>query len=395
MPVFQRGDLLIPREQYMAKWPVIACDQFTSQPEYWEETAKTVGEAPSAYHIIFPEAELGEGEEARIASINRTMEQYLSDGVFQMYPQSYIYVERTLTDGSVRKGIVGLLDLEAYDYGDKANTPVRATERTVVSRIPPRVRIRTGASIESSHVLLLCNDPYDRLLGSVKPGRQVYDLDLMMGGGHISGWLVEGEDADRFDEALRAYMASKEDGFCFAVGDGNHSLAAAKTCWENRKAKAGLPVPDDHPARYAMVELENIFDKSQQFEPIHRIVRGVDPESLIAALEKNSVPGGRAVRWIAAGESGTLTFGDGILPVGALQKELDHLLAERGGDIDYIHGETVAASLAEQAQAVAFILPEIDKNDLFHTISQTGVLPRKTFSIGHAVEKRYYLECRK
>ncbi|MBQ7474117.1 MAG: DUF1015 domain-containing protein [Oscillospiraceae bacterium] len=395
MAVFQRGDFLLPHKQWMGKWPVIACDQFTAQPEYWKQTAKLVGQAPSTYHMIFPEAELGEDEEARIERIDRTMTRYLAEDVFRLYPQCYIYVERTLKDGTIRKGVVGLLDLESYDFGDLAKTPVRATEKTVVSRIPPRVKIRSGAAVECSHVLLLCSDPADRLLGDVKRGEKLYDLDLIMGGGHITGWLVSGENADRFDSAIAAYISAKEDGFCFAVGDGNHSLAAAKTCWETIKKQEDADVLARHPARYAAVELVNLFDPALQFEPIHRIVRNVDTEALIAFLEKSSVPGGRAVRWIAGNKSGSLSYGPSVLPVGGLQKELDAFLAENGGEIDYIHGEQVALKLSSEDRAAAFLLPEIDKNDLFRSISQSGVLPRKTFSIGHAEEKRYYLECRK
>ena len=395
MAVFRRGDFLIPQEQYMEKWPVIACDQFTAEPEYWEQTARLVGQAPSTYHMIFPEAELGTDEEARISRIDRTMARYLSDGILRSFPASYIYVERMLQDGSIRKGIVGLLDLEAYDFADRAETPVRATEKTVVSRIPARVKIREGACLESSHVLLLCSDPTDDLIGGVERGERLYDLDLMLGGGHLTGWLVDGERADRYDAALKAYISGKKDGFCFAVGDGNHSLAAAKSCWEKIKKQQSADRLALHPARYAMVELENLFDPSQRFEPIHRIVRGVNPGELIETLKKACVPGGETVKWIAGGSSGTLTFGPGVLPIGALQREIDAFLADKGGEIDYIHGAEVAISLAGDDRSVAFILPEIEKNDLFRTIARSGVLPRKTFSIGHAREKRYYLECRK
>ena len=199
MAIFQRGDLLIPRTDLLDHWPVIACDQFTSQPEYWAKTASLTAQVPSAYHIIFPEAELGGDEDARIEQINRTMEQYLVQQVFRSYPSCYVYVERTLCDGSVRKGIVGLLDLESYDYRDSARSPVRATEKTVVSRIPPRVKIRAGASLESSHVLLLCSDPGNRVFDSIRRGEMLYDLELMQGGGHLTGWLVNGENADFFE----------------------------------------------------------------------------------------------------------------------------------------------------------------------------------------------------
>ncbi len=395
MPVFQRADILIPQDELLEKWPVIACDQFTSQPDYWLRTAETVGSAPSAYHIIFPEAELDQKREERIRTIDRTMEEYLSAGVFRSFPKSYIYVERTLRSGAIRRGIVGVVDLEAYDYHDDAKTPIRATERTVVERIPPRVGIRRGAPIESSHVLLLCADQKRSLIEETGKGEKLYDLELMQGGGHLSGWLVNGEEADRFDERLSAYMAEAENGFCFAVGDGNHSLAAAKTCWEKLKEQDPALAGSDHPARWAMVELENIFDPVQRFEPIHRIVRGVDPARLLAALGKNCPREGAPVLWYTRVGGGVLRFGKDAFPPEALQNALDEYLETEGGSIDYIHGEDVALKLAREEGAVAFLLPRIEKDELFRAISRNGVLPRKTFSIGHAEEKRYYLECRK
>ena len=396
MPVFQRADLLIPRPELLDRWPVIACDQFTSQPDYWRSVAEQTARVPSSYHIIFPEAELGADEEMRIASINRTMKDYLSAGVFRSFPQSYVYVERTLRSGEIRRGLIGVIDLESYDYRDRAETPVRATEKTVVTRIPPRVRIRSGAPIESSHVLLLCNDKDRRLLDSIEKGEKLYDLELMQGGGRLAGWLVDGENADRFDQKLAAYINASKGNFCFAVGDGNHSLAAAKACWEEWKRLDSSLIGSDHPARYAMVELENLFDPVQRFEPIHRIVRGVDPARLLGELEKLSGScGGVPVRWFAQEKSGNICFDKSILPVDALQRALDEYLNAYGGEIDYIHGEDVVRKLSRQEGAVAFLLPAIEKDELFRSISRSGVLPRKTFSIGHAEEKRYYLECRK
>ena len=395
MPVFQRADMLIPRDELLAKWPVIACDQFTSQPEYWRGTAETVGSAPSAYHIVFPEAELGENDGERIEAIGRTMAKYLSADIFRCFPKSYIYVERTLRSGRVRRGVVGVVDLEAYDYHDDAKTPIRATERTVVSRIPPRVRIRSGAPIESSHVLLLCGDKKQSLIEEIEKGEKLYDLELMQGGGHLSGWLVNGEEADRFDERLKAYMDGADDGFCFAVGDGNHSLAAAKACWERLKERDPALKDSDHPARWAMVELENLFDPAQRFEPIHRIVRGVEPARLLAALGERCGREGTPVLWYTRVGGGVLRFGKDAFPPEALQNALDEYLETEGGSIDYIHGEDVALKLAREEGAVAFLLPRIEKDGLFRTISQNGVLPRKTFSMGHAEEKRYYLECRR
>ncbi len=395
MPIFQRADFLIPRDELLEKWPVVACDQFTSQPEYWRSVAAEVGSAPSAYHIILPEAEIGADDAGRIASIDRAMADYLAAGVFREYPQCYIYVERTLRDGTVRRGVVGVVDLEAYDYRDEARTPIRATERTVVERIPPRVRIRSGAPIESAHVLLLCSDREGRLIEETKKGEKLYDLELMRGGGRLAGWLVSGEEAERFDERLAAYIEGAEDGFCFAVGDGNHSLAAAKSCWEEIKRREGEALSADHPARWAMVELENLFDPAQRIEPIHRIVRGVDAAALLSALREQSRPDGTPVLWYTRLGGGILRFGSDALPLAALQKALDAFLAENGGGIDYIHGEDVALDLARREGAVAFLLPAMDKDELFRSIARGGVLPRKTFSMGHAEEKRYYLECRR
>ena len=395
MPIFQRADMLLPRKELLPRWPVIACDQFTSQPEYWQETARIVGSAPSAYHIVLPEAELGADAPERIAQIDRTMEDYLVSDVFRVFPQCYVYVERTLQNGTVRRGVVGVVDLEAYDYKKEAKRPVRATEETVAERIPARMKIRSGAAVESSHVLLLCSDAGRELIEKIEKGEKLYDLELMQNGGNLSGWLVDGERAERFERALDTYEAESENGFCYAVGDGNHSLAAAKTCWEELKKANPELAGTNHPARYAMVELENLFDPSQVFEPIHRIVRGVDTTKRLSALGKAFRRDGTPVLWYTKCGGGILRFGSDRLPLEALQSTLDHFLASEGGSIDYIHGEDVALKLAREDGAIAFILPRIEKDELFRTIARSGVLPRKTFSIGRAEEKRYYLECRR
>ena len=395
MSVLKRGDFLIPREEYLDKWPVVACDQFTSQPEYWEKTAQLVRDAPSTLRLIFPEAELGSNEAERIAAIDRTMEDYLSREIFRSIPGGYILVERTLHDGTLRRGVICLLDLEQYDYRDSAQSPVRATERTVIERIPPRMRIRSGASLELSHVLLLCSDGARRLVEGAEKGEKLYELDLMQGGGHLAGYRIADAAADHFDAALEAYERGAENGFCYAVGDGNHSLAAAKACWEALKAQDPALTGTEHPARYATVELENLLDPAQRFEPIHRIVRGVEPQKLLAELETICAPEGARVEWIAGETGGTLRLAPGELPLSALQRFLDAYLARFGGQIDYIHGRDVAVALAQEAGAVAFILPGIEKETLFSGIGKNGVLPRKTFSMGRAEEKRYYLECRR
>ena len=409
MAVFQAAELLIPHRELLDNWAVIACDQFTSQPEYWHAVREQAGQAPSAYHIIFPEAELGRDEDARIQSINAAMRRYLSENVFDVFPASYVYVERQLRDGTVRRGVVGVIDLEEYDYRSDAASTVRATEQTVVERIPPRVRIRSGACLEASHVMLLMDDAEGRVLDSLEAKKTalptIYDFELMQGGGHITGRLVQGDDAAALNEALSQYEAATRARFAetgkapllYAVGDGNHSLATAKTCWEALKAAQPELAGTRHPARFAMVELQNIRDASQKFEPIHRLLTGVSPDVILHEAELLCAPVGLTVDWYAGERRGTLSLDParGELPVGILQPFLDRYLQEHGGKIDYIHGDETAARLAKSGNALAFLLPTISKEDFFRGIVMDGVLPRKTFSMGHAQEKRYYLECRR
>ena len=402
MQIFKAADFLLPREELISNWAVIACDQFTSQPEYWNAVKKQIQDAPSAYNVVFPEAELGADDAARIDSINRTMLEYLDSDIFREFKNSYIYVERTLLNGIVRRGIVGVIDLEEYDYTPDAKTHIRATEKTVPERIPPRVKIRKNAAMELSHVLLLCDDPKCRLVSRFSASEKVYDAELMQGGGHIAGWLIDGQDAEAFGQRLAEYYAAMDDKYAklgispiyFAVGDGNHSLATAKTCWEAIKSAHPELAGTDHPARYAMVELENLYDEAQQFEPIHRVVKNVDTADLLGKLDGICTEGGHPVKWFVGDDSGTIYLDRklGELPVAILQNFLDDYGL---GDIDYIHGDEVAEELAKAPDTIAFLLPNIDKNSLFKGIAKDGVLPRKTFSMGHAQEKRYYMECRR
>ncbi|MBQ8639224.1 MAG: DUF1015 domain-containing protein [Lachnospiraceae bacterium] len=400
----------------MENWSVIACDQFTSQPEYWRAVRKRVGEDVSTLHLVFPEAELGApdcGGEERIRQINRTMEQYLQQNRFREYPDSYIYVERTLLNGTVRRGIIGAIDLEAYDYQPDSSADIRATERTVIERIPPRKKIRENAPIELPHVLLLANDEkrmlIEPLTGQKDRLQKLYDFELMENGGHVAGWLVSGEDREAFDRRLEQYAAEIPEAYAdltgasllFAVGDGNHSLATAKTCYEELKSSNPNLDFSSHPARFALVELENIHDEAQQFEPIHRILKSVDPDALLHAVRTSlgaeRPENGYPVVWHAQGRCGTLYLDrtKGQLPVGILQPFLDDYLRENGGEIDYIHGEEVLLGLTKEAGSIGFLLPAIEKNQLFRGLVADGVLPRKTFSMGHACEKRYYLEARR
>lgn len=410
MNVFKSTDILLPQGGNLERWAVIACDQFTSDRAYWERVRKIAGDSPSAIHLILPEAELGSANEAEtVRSINATMERYLQEGVFAVYPQSYIYVERTLADGSIRPGLIGAVDLEAYDYDHGSVSSIRATEKTVLERIPPRQRVRQDAAIELPHVLMLCDDDQMQLIEPIQAIRdtlpKLYDFDLMEDGGHISGWLLQGDGAKAFDQRLAAFSASIDSKYLdlpgasvlLAVGDGNHSLATAKSCYEALKAAHPGEDLSNHPARYSLVELENIHDSSLVFAPIHRIVTAVEAEKLLADLSAVCAEGGFPVEWSIGDRSGVvyLDRAKGELAVAVLQEFLDKWLAENGGEIDYIHGDDEVRQLAQQADAIGFLLPAMEKHQLFRGVISGGALPRKTFSMGHAREKRYYLEGRK
>ena len=409
MQAFLPADILLPQVKSMEQWAVIACDQFSSQPAYWDRVRENAAGAPSTINLILPEAELGTPQEAaHTALINETMAQYLKDGVFRAYPRSFVYVERTLESGAIRKGLVGMVDLEAYDYSVGSTSAIRATEKTVVERIPPRMRVRKDAPIELPHILMLCDDHDKVLIEPVAAQKdalpQLYDFDLMEGGGHITGWLVQGTAVDDFEARLADYTAhvgEKYQGLpgvpmVFAVGDGNHSLATAKACYEALKEAHPDEDLSQHPARFALVELENIHDEAQVFEPIHRVVTHTDPRAMLEALVPWCASEGFPVEWHIGEESGTvyLDKNRSQLAVGVLQAFLDQYLADHPGEIDYIHGDSDLKELAAQENAIGFLLPAMEKSQLFRGVIADGILPRKTFSMGHAREKRYYLEGR-
>ena len=403
---FGAADVLLPENCDLQRWAVIACDQFTSQPEYWEKVDSLTEGVPSAGHLILPECRLSTSEGA-IEEIHETMADYVGRGLLRTYRDSFVYVERTLHSGQVRRGLIGMVDLEQYDYSGAVDAAVRATEQTVAERIPPRMAVRRGASLELPHVLLLCNDERGEVIETLTARRdrlkKLYDFELMLGGGHIAGWLVDGEEKRALERRIAEYEQRERQKhpnarLLYAVGDGNHSLATAKACYEELKAQH----PDQdfarHPARYALCELNNIHDSSQVFEPIHRIVKHCDTESLIRDLmERLNAPKGTPVPWVGGGKSGTLCIPEEgeLLPLALLQRELDRWLAENEGEIDYIHGDSALHALEHEAGSVGFRLPAIDKESLFPGILSGGVLPRKTFSMGEAEEKRYYLEARK
>ena len=415
---FEPADILLPDDTVEKdKWAVIACDQFTSQPDYWDEVKKYVGDSPSALNVVFPEIYLsgkdGISDEKRIENINSTMKKYLSDNTLkQAVTAGYVFVERT-TESGVRLGIVGKIDLDTYDFDPKNKTLIRATEGTVLSRIPPRVKIRQNASIELPHVMLLVDDPQDKILGDLQKNkdsfRKLYDTDLMAGGGHITGYAIEGADAD----AVTKTFADKEAdcvGFLFAVGDGNHSLATAKTCWENIKGNLTEEERQDHPARYALVEICNLHSNALEFKPIHRLIGQVKMDGLLeyfkTELEKQGLEltegdeivfcqKNEATGDIDKYEVSIKNRGD-RLPVEILQNILDDYLSQNeSADIDYIHGDDALNGLVEKTGGCGIFLQSIEKNTLFAAINAGGVLPRKTFSIGEANEKRYYMEAKR
>jgi hypothetical protein len=416
----------------LTKWAVIACDQFTSQPEYWQEVEKIIGEAPSTLNLTFPEVYLEQpGGDQRIQHIQATMRKYMAEGILQPH-DGLVYVERTV-DGRTRKGIVLCLDLEAYDYTKGSSSLIRATEGTIVDRLPPRIKIREGATLELPHILVLIDDP-DRtvieLLSQAKSRlEQLYDFDLMLGSGHLAGYAVNQEMEERVVEALRDLarpevfaarygIDQKQPVLLFAMGDGNHSLATAKAIWEKLKPQVGM----DHPARYALVEIENVHDEGLEFEPIHRVLFGLQKD-LFAELEKSfgtsltyksvatademikavdSAKGQKqAIGLVGGGRSaefGVIEIANpsSNLPVGTIQAFLDGFLKEGGAEkIDYVHGQDVTVKLGSQPNNAGFYLPGMSKSDLFKTVIVDGALPRKTFSMGEAHEKRFYMEARK
>ena len=415
---FYPADILLPRDCDLTKWAVVACDQYTSQPEYWQRVEFFVGNSPSALHLILPESSLeGPSVETDILDINNTMSRYLREGRLRTLEHAMIYVERTLGSGRVRRGVVGMVDLEQYDYEPGAGTLIRATEGTVLSRIPPRVAVRKNAPIELPHAMVLADDPGRTVIEPLAALRDrlepVYDFELMEHSGHLRGWLLGEAEQTAVAAALRAlsdpaafnarYGTQDKPVLLYAVGDGNHSLATAKACYERQKTL----VPEDQwaalPARYALAELVNLHDGSLEFEPIHRVLFGVDPRALLAGLTA-AFPGayggmgeGHVLRYVWEGGSGAVTVPRPAhqLPVGTLQAFLDGWLESHPGRIDYIHGADVVRELAARPGNLGFLLPAMAKKELFPTVIHDGVLPRKTFSMGEAQDKRFYLEGRK
>lgn len=421
---FTAADILLPAAGVpLDPWACIAVDQFTSQPEYWQRAEHLADGKPSTLHIVLPEAYLGTPQEAeRLESIRRTMEEYRKS-VLTRKVHGYVYVERTQMDGTVRQGLVGAVDLDAYDYAKGSKPAIRPSESTVVERIPPRLKVRRGATLETPHVMMLADDadctliePIGLIKNQLPP---LYDGELMLGGGHLRGWAVEdpaliaGIDAalaalaDPAAFARRWPAAKGQQPMVLAVGDGNHSLATAKAYWEELKPTLSEEQRRTHPARWCLAEVCNVHSPAIEIEPIHRVVFGVDAKELYAALDAWDQQQGSSTTMSdqrlrladAHGESAVaLANPPAPLTVGSVEAFLaDFLPAHPGVTVDYIHGESTALALASDPAkpATAILLPDFAKADLFKGVVLGGVLPRKTFSMGHAEEKRYYIECRK
>ncbi|MEE0795581.1 MAG: DUF1015 domain-containing protein [Oscillospiraceae bacterium] len=393
MRVFTPADILLPRVDDMTKWSCIACDQFTAEPEYWREAECIVGSEPSTLRLMLPEAWLGVRDSAaETRKIYAAMKDYVNRGIFRTVEDSFVYVERTLPSGAVRRGLVGKLDLECYDWAPGSATPVRATEGTVESRLPARVEVRRGATLEMPHIMVFIDDPENAVIPSAAGGEVLYDFELMLGGGHIRGSRVTGEAAERLTAALEAPEGSVR----FAMGDGNHSLAAAKRCWEQIKRNLPESELETHPARYALAEIVNIHDEAVTFEPIHRVLLETVPRGFIEEAAARLPRGkGQAVTLLAGRREMEIETG---MPLGALAALVDELLGdwrrEHGGEPDYIHGDEEARALGGKPSSVGVLLPRLEKAELFPYITEHGPYPKKSFSIGHARDKRYYLECR-
>lgn len=417
-PGFGPADILLPQNCDLTKWSVVACDQYTSQNDYWERVAQTVGDAPSTLKLILPESQLEDGHfEEHVADINRTMDAYLDQGLFRPLPNALIYVERWLDNKKLRRGLVGVVDLECYDYNAGSSSLIRATEGTVITRLPPRVAVRRNASLELPHIMVLVDDPDKQLIEHLTYEtdrmEEVYDFDLMERGGHITGYLVpEDLQADvceilntlaRPHDFARKYDAKGKPVLLFAIGDGNHSLAAAKAAYEEKKQHTPQEQWADLPARYALVELVNLHDESLEFEPIHRVCFDVDADELMKDFLA-AYPGahygegeGHTITYVFDTEVGKITIPKPTaqLPVGTLQDFLDQWMQTHSGRIDYVHGDDVTWELGRKPGNIGFLLPAMGKDELFKTVIFDGALPRKTFSMGEAHDKRFYLEARK
>jgi Protein of unknown function (DUF1015) len=428
----QIADILLPNESIdPGKWAVIACDQFTSEPEYWHAVEEHVGDSPSTLNLILPEVYLEKEEgKDRNQITQQAMQEYLDAGLLESR-EGFILVRRT-AEGKTRHGLMLALDLERYDFNKGSQSLIRATEGTIVDRLPPRIKIRKDAILELPHILVLIDDPKRTVIEPLAAKREqldkLYDFDLMLGSGHLEGYAVSDADTEQgIINALKKLadpaafrqkysVGDDQDVLLFAMGDGNHSLATAKAIWEKIKAEVGM----EHPARYALVEIENVHDEGLEFEPIHRVIFNLKSdliadmkaafgdnlrltdcqtqEEMVSIVDNQPAGGEQALGLIAPSGIQVAFINNPAfnLPVGTIQNFLDGWLKNgKAESIDYVHGEDVVTRLGSQAGNAGIYLPGMDKGELFKTVILDGALPRKTFSMGEAREKRFYMECRK
>ena len=404
--------ILLPAPEVRPEtWACIACDQYTSEPEYWEKAFAVAGDAPSAIQLILPEYNL-KNSDTLIPRIHRTMSDYLARGVLApAVDPGFILCERTIASGT-RLGLVCAVDLEQYSF-EKGSLPlVRPTEQTITDRLPPRLKIRRGAPVELTHIMILIDDPDRTVLEPLQAAkaslRKVYDFDLMMTGGHLAGWAVDSpEQLAQVDQSLNALMDTKgEHPLLLAVGDGNHSLATAKAYWNEIREGLSEAERANHPARFALCEIVNIHDEALLFEPIYRIVTGTSRATVMADWKAYAEAKGMRLaadgsdhRFTVVSADGEETVAvlnpEGAIPCETIQKFLDDFLSRRPeSGIDFIHGDSSLRALASKPDTVGFLLPEIDKHAFFKDVEKLGVLPRKTFSMGEADEKRFYMEAK-
>ncbi len=400
----KEANILLPNTEDYNAWACIACDQFTSENEYWTELENKVKGKKTTLDLVLPEIYLNDNAEARIAKINENIKEYLAGGVFNELEKGFILTVRKTPFVATRIGLMGAIDLEEYDFSQKSCALIRATEGTIKERIPPRLKIRKDADVEFPHVMVLFDDEQRQINEKLYQDRaslkKLYDFELNMGGGHIEGYFVPDYEKvlESFsklldkDRLIKKY--GEEDKFAFAVGDGNHSLATAKTHWNNIKAGLTEEQRKTHPARFALVELVNIYDEGIYFEPIYRYVFGVDTEKFLNGL--NQVDGGEMR--VYANDRMEFVAGENSLPEGirAVDKYIKEYISENGGEVDYVHGESNLTKLVDgRAGAVGILFEKLDKSELFKYVSKNGAFPRKTFSMGEGIEKRYYLEGRR
>lgn len=407
------ADILLPDFSAVdgKKWACVACDQYTSEPEYWERVDSAVADAPSTLRMMLPEVWL-EDSETRVPPIHATMKKYIDEGILKDHPNCAIYLERIQSDGKLRRGLVCAIDLEDYEFSAGSTSPVRPTEKTVVERIPPRLAVRRGAPIEMPHVMLLIDDPDDTILSRFADREMdAYSFDLAEGGGSVKAAFVSSDEFDSLNDSLSVLAekakerAEKNGGapITVAVGDGNHSLATAKASWQEIKATLTEEEAKAHPARYALAEICNLHEESLVFEPIYRIIENVDVMELahdfeaFAAAQNGRFPA-QTFDMILEGNNVEVVIEhpEYTLPVASLQHFLDEWMKSHPrAVIDYIHGEDTLCRLAARDTCVGFVFEGMSKSELFPAVEADGVLPRKTFSMGHAADKRFYIECRK